>query len=94
LVIELRNGGLSAKPPFIQQSAASRLGDLERDDVRWYRQDGADFVAWQERGKRRCSASPPTSDAGQESGMRQKRRRPKGVAPRAIMTGPSNVITL
>jgi hypothetical protein len=60
LVIELRNGGLSAKPPFIQQSTASRLADLERDDVRWDRQDGADFVAWQ--GARKASMQRIAAD--------------------------------
>ena len=48
------------------------------------------LVQAEERGKRRCSASPPTSDAG----LRQKRHRPEGVARRAMMVVLSNVIRL
>jgi hypothetical protein len=44
----------------------------------------------EERGRGRCSASAPTSDAA----VRHKRHRPEGVAQRAIMVVPSNVIVL
>jgi hypothetical protein len=48
------------------------------------------LVQGEKRGQRRCGASPPTSDAA----LRQKRRRPEGVARRAMMMILSNVIML
>jgi hypothetical protein len=48
------------------------------------------LVRGKERGERRCSASPPTSDAG----TGQKRHRPEGVARKAITVLLANVIML
>ena len=52
------------------------------------------LVRGKERGKRRCSASAPTSDAARGSRMRQKWPRPEGIAQKANMVITSDDVTL